>query len=181
MRHHHPLRIVVVVGVSSAGKTVIGRELASRLGAPFLDGDDFHPQANKDKMRSGIALTDEDRWPWLDRLASALVASAQTSSLAIGACSALKRAYRDRLKLVADEPIQFVFLAGTPDVIKGRIEARTHEYMPASLLDNQFATLEPPQADEGALTLDVEMPVARLVDLAIKALAVQGIKPTISV
>src|ERR1044071_5722241 len=92
-----PARILITMGVSSSGKSVAGAAIARRLHAPFADGDDFHPQANKDKMRAGIALTDEDRWPWLARLASELHEAAGKKGVSVGACSALKRAYRDYL------------------------------------------------------------------------------------
>src|SRR3954469_165107 len=92
-----PARILVVMGVSSSGKTVTGKAIARRLHGPLLDGDDFHPAANKDKMRAGIPLTDADRWPWLTALATALHMAAEQKGVAVGACSALKRAYRDYL------------------------------------------------------------------------------------
>lgn len=152
-------RIVVVMGVASSGKSVVGAALAKRLDAPFLDGDGYHPPANKEKMRAGTPLTDEDRWPWLEALAKALQETAADKGLAVGACSALKRAYRDYLTVKAGEPILFVFLDGSQDVIAKRIAARQHEYMPASLLDSQFATLERPEADENVVALSIEEPI----------------------
>lgn len=146
-------RIVVVMGVASSGTSVTGSVIASRLSAPFLDGDDFHPQANKDKMRAGTPLDDADRWPWLATLARALRNCVATHGLAVGACSALKRGFRDYLVAVAGEPILFVYLAGTPDLFAGRIAARRHEFMPASLLASQFAILEVPAPDENALAV----------------------------
>lgn len=154
-----PARIVIVMGVSSSGKSVVGEALARRLDAPFLDGDGYHPPANKEKMRAGIALTDEDRWPWLETLAGALKDAAEKNSLAVGACSALKRAYRDFLVEKADEPILFILLHGPKEVIAERIARRQHEYMPASLLDSQFATLELPEPDENAVTLSIIDPI----------------------
>ena len=119
-----PARILVVMGVASSGKTVTGKAIARRLHAPFLDGDDFHPAANKDKMRAGIPLTDEDRWPWLAALARGLHEAAGHKGVAVGACSALRRAYRDYLIQEAGEAILFVFLEGTPEVIGARIATR---------------------------------------------------------
>lgn len=161
-----PARIIVVMGVSSSGKSVVGKALAERLGVPFLDGDGYHPPANKEKMRSGTPLTDEDRWPWLEIHAGALREAADGTGLAVGASSALKRAYRDYLTEKAGEPILFIHLEGPKDVIAARIAKRKHEYMPASLLDSQFATLEPPQADENAVTLSILDPIETLADKA---------------
>lgn len=157
-------RIIICMGVSSCGKTVVGEALGARLGVPFLDGDDYHPAANKDKMRAGIPLTDADRWPWLSALAAALHAAADKSGTAVGACSALKRAYRDYLIAQAGEPILFVFLNGSQELIASRIAARHHEYMPASLLSSQFATLEPPAPDENAISVDVAKSIPEIVD-----------------
>jgi gluconokinase len=154
-----PARIIIAMGVSSSGKSAVGAALARRLHAPFLDGDGYHPPANKEKMRSGIPLTDEDRWPWLETLATALHRAAEEKGVAVGACSALRRAYRDYLAQKAGEPILFVFLDGDIDTIRKRIEARRHEFMNPALLDSQFATLERPQPDENVLRVDVTDPV----------------------
>lgn len=158
------------MGVASSGKTVSGHAIARRLHAPFLDGDDFHPAANKDKMRAGIPLTDEDRWPWLSSLANGLREAAATKGVAVGACSALRRAYRDHLVKVAGEPVLFVFLEGTQDLIASRISERVHEYMPASLLASQFATLEVPTADENVLVVPVTLSVDQIAERVVKAL-----------
>jgi len=166
-----PARIIILMGVSSSGKTVTGQALARRLHAPFLDGDDFHPPANKDKMRAGIPLVDDDRWPWLANLAHALHEAAAPKGVAVGACSALKRSYRDFLTREAGEPILFVYLEGTQDLIGSRIAARQHEYMPASLLGSQFATLEPPQHDENAIAVPVSLSVEAIVSRVLKAAA----------
>jgi gluconokinase len=161
-----PSRIVIVMGVSSSGKSVVGEALAQRLGAPFLDGDGYHPPANKEKMRSGTPLTDEDRWPWLETLAGALRDAADGSGIAVGACSALKRAYRDFLTDKAGEPILFIHLDGPKEVIAERIAKRKHEYMPASLLDSQLATLERPAPDENAVILSLVDPIEVIADKA---------------
>jgi len=165
-----PARIVIVMGVSSSGKSATGMAIARRLHAPFLDGDAFHSDANKEKMRNGIALTDADRWPWLASLAGALHEAAEGKGVAVGACSALRRAYRDRLVEEAGEPILFVFLDGTPELIASRMAARHHEYMPQSLLASQFATLERPGPDENVLIEDVAQPVETIATNVVKAM-----------
>lgn len=159
-----PARIIIVMGVASSGKSTVGRALGRRLQVPFLDGDGFHPPANKEKMRLGIPLTDEDRRPWLEAIAHALRDAAQAQGSAIGACSALKRAYREYLTETAGEPILFVFLEGAKDVIARRIARRAHEFMPASLLDSQFATLEVPAPDENVLKMSILDPVETIAD-----------------
>lgn len=162
-------RILIAMGVSSSGKTATGAAIARRLHAPFLDGDDFHPPANKEKMRAGIALVDEDRWPWLKALAVALHDAAGLKGVSVGACSALKRSYREYLVEQAGEPILFVFLDGTQDLIASRMAARKHEYMPTSLLASQFATLERPRPDENALTVPIEASVEEIADRVVKS------------
>lgn len=146
-----PLR-VVVMGVSGAGKSTVGARLAARLGLPFADADDFHPPANVAKMSAGTPLTDADRWPWLDAIGAHLAASRHG---AVVTCSALRRAYRDRLR-AACPGVRFVHLAGARAVIAARQAARRDHFMPPALLDSQFATLEPPGADEAdVVALDV--------------------------
>ena len=150
-----PARILVVMGVSSSGKTVTGQAIARRLHAPFLDGDAFHPAANKEKMRAGLPLTDDDRWPWLDRIAELLMRAQQGGGHAVLACSALKQIYRDRIARAGD--VHVVYLKGDLATIEARLATRRHKYMPASLLPSQFATLEEP-AD--ALVVDIRAEVA---------------------
>ena len=162
-------RIIIAMGVSSSGKSATGAALARRLHAPFLDGDGYHPPANKEKMRAGIPLEDEDRWPWLETLANALHEAADQKGVAVGACSALKRAYRDFLTEKAGEPILFVFLDGDIEVIRRRIEARRHEFMNPNLLDSQFATLERPSEDENVLQVEVTEPVEAIATHVVKA------------
>ncbi|MFM2389005.1 MAG: hypothetical protein RLZZ437_560 [Pseudomonadota bacterium] len=158
---------VVVMGVSGCGKSSVGEGLATALGIPYRDGDDLHPAANVEKMRAGVPLTDEDRWPWLDRVAQVLASEAPV----IVGCSALRRAYRDRLRAGAGGPVQFVHLAGSRDLIAARMAARKGHYMPPSLLDSQFAALEPPGPDE-ALTIDIDRPVPQIIRIA-----TEGITP----
>ena len=133
-------RIVVVMGVSGSGKTVVGEVLARKLHAPFLDADAYHSKANIAKMSAGIPLADDDRWPWLDALGKALRAAAQPKGVAVGACSALKRSYRDFLTKAAGEPVVFVYLDGSFELIDARMKARKGHFMPESLLRSQFAT-----------------------------------------
>jgi gluconokinase len=164
-----PARILIVMGVASSGKSVVGKAIARRLHAPFLDGDGFHPPANKEKMRSGIPLVDDDRWPWLSTLARSLHEAADQKGVAVGACSALKRSYRDYLLAEAGEPILFVFLDGSEELIASRMAARTHEYMPLTLLASQFATLEVPASDENVLTVPVTLPIEGIAERAVRA------------
>ena len=150
--------IVLVMGVSGSGKNTIGEPLAQRLGWKFIDGDDYHPPENVKKMAAGIPLQDEDRWPWLDRLNAVLKKERQ----AVVACSALKEAYRKRL-LAGIPDFAIVHLRGSFELIRSRVEARKHRYMPASLLKSQFDTLEPPRdAIEVDVAFDVEASLSRI-------------------
>ena len=164
-----PARILIVMGVASSGKSVVGKSISRRLHAPFLDGDTYHSSANKEKMRAGIPLVDADRWPWLSTLAKALHEAAESKGVAVGACSALKRAYRDYLVQEAGEPILFVFLDGSEELIASRMAARSHEYMPTTLLASQFATLEVPEPDENVLTVPITLTVEAIADRVVKA------------
>ena len=139
--------VVVVMGVSGAGKTTIGSALASELGWRFLDADDYHPPQNVAKMAAGVPLEDADRWPWLERMNEAL----RHESNAVLACSALKEAYRQRL-LDGIAGYELVYLRGDFALIHNRLAERKHRYMPASLLESQFATLEAPAR---AIEIDV--------------------------
>lgn len=150
---------LLVMGVSGSGKSTIGAELARALGLPFADADGFHPPANIEKMSAGTPLTDTDRWPWLDALGAWLAAQAGGGVIA---CSALKRAYRDRLRQ-AVPGLRILHLAGQPAMIAARQAAREHHFMPASLMASQFATLEPPGPDEAALMLDITAPPTAII------------------
>lgn len=162
-----PSLALVVMGVSGCGKTAVGSLLAQRLGARFVDADDLHPPANVEKMRAGIPLDDADRAGWLQRLNAELRECAAAGEPVVLACSALKQRYRDAL--AAGVPgLRFVHLVGSREVIAARLAGRQHRYMPATLLDSQFATLEPP-AD--AIVIDVAQPLAAVVDAAARALA----------
>jgi gluconokinase len=158
---------VCVMGVSGAGKTVVGTLLADALAVPFLEGDALHPPENVRRMAQGIPLTDDDRRGWLHAIAERIAAARRTSSGLVVACSALKRAYRDVLR-GADRELRFVHLTGDAGVIRQRMGQRVGHYMPATLLDSQLATLEVPGVDEHAWTFDVADPppaiVARIVE-----------------
>lgn len=156
------VRLVVVMGVCGSGKSSVGAALAQRLNAPFLDGDDYHTAANVTKMAKGAPLTDEDRWPWLDALGRALVDAADSSTVAVAACSALRRAYRERLKQSAGEEILFTYLEGSLELITQRMSARIDHFMPTGLIDSQFATLERPETDERAITIDIRPSVSEV-------------------
>lgn len=135
--------IIIVMGVSGSGKSTIGRLVASGLGYAFRDGDDFHPAANVAKMRSGVPLNDDDRWPWLRAIAAYMEATHAAGEGAVIACSALKEVYRDVL-LRREGWVRFVHLSGPREVIAERLRARAGHFMPPTLLDSQFATLEAP-------------------------------------
>jgi gluconokinase len=153
---------IVTMGVSGCGKTTLTADLAAYLECPAFEGDDFHSAASVAKMRAGQPLTDDDRWPWLDRLGAAIGAGAAEGGIAVAACSALKRSYRERLERAAGVPLLFVLLDGERDEIAVHLTTRRSHYMPLSLLDSQLATLERPDADEHALTLHCYAPVEAL-------------------
>ena len=143
--------MIIIFGVSGAGKTTVGKLLARQLGWQFLEADDFHPAANIEKMRSGRPLTDEARWPWLDCLREQIKRLLAAGENAVLACSALKRAYRDRLR-VSDE-VKFVFLRGDYALVEKQFHSRRGHFMNAALLQSQFDDLEEPRTDEHALTV----------------------------
>ena len=155
----HP-RLIVVMGVCGCGKSTIAERLANALDGIYLDGDDYHPAANIAKMSQGEALDDEDRWPWLKQFANSM---AQHDGIVIGACSALRKSYRDCIAAAADEGVLFVFLDGSKALISERMARRTDHFMPGSLIDSQFATLERPQADECAVIVDISGSVDEIV------------------
>ena len=143
--------VIIIMGVTGSGKSTVGEQLAQDLDWPYYDADDFHPEANVQKMASGTPLTDEDRWPWVEALAVEIGRWLASDKGAILECSALKQSYRDVL-VKGREGVQLVHLHGSKDLIAHRLATRVHRYMPASLLDSQFATLEEPR---DALGIDI--------------------------
>jgi len=157
--------IVVLMGVCGCGKSTVGRALAKDLGWAYLDADDLHPPGNVEKMASGVPLTDEDRWPWYDRIVAELRRLTASGRHVVLACSALKQAYRDRLARAGD--LRVAYLKGDAAAIEPRIASRKGHFMPASLLASQFATLEEPV---DAIVVDVTQPIAAQVATIARAL-----------
>jgi gluconokinase len=151
-------RAIVVMGVSGTGKSTVGRALAETLGLPFVEGDDLHPESNVAKMAAGIPLTDADRAPWLDLIA------AELDRPVVITCSALKRSYRDRLRLAAPDLV-LVYLHGAPELLASRMAQRDGHFMPTALLESQLATLEEPAADEYVIGADVMLRPDEIVEL----------------
>lgn len=165
---------VIVMGVSGCGKTTIGDPVARELGVPFLDGDSLHPVENVAKMAAGTPLTDEDRWPWLATVGTEL-ANAGDGGLVL-ACSALRRSYRDAIREQAPDTV-FLHLHGSKDVLRARTEGRSGHFMPPALLDSQLATLEPLEAGETGIVVDIAAPVQQVVREALDGLAAVGPSP----
>ena len=153
--------IVIIFGVSGAGKTTIGKLLAKELSWQFIEADDFHSQANIDKMHSGVPLTDEDRWPWLKNLRELITRSLATGENAVIACSALKEPYRRYLRVNND--VQLVFLRGSYALIAGQLRKRRGHFMNTALLQSQFADLEEPEPAENAVVIELGRSPSKLV------------------
>ncbi len=151
---------IVVMGVSGSGKSTVGAALAQRLRVPFADGDDLHPPANIAKMTAGQPLDDDDRYPWLEAIGQWL---ADHHDGGVMSCSALKRKYRDQMRRHCPD-VEFLHLSGTPEVIGKRQASRPGHFMPASLLQSQFATLEPLDPDERGIVIDVDQNIDSIVD-----------------
>ena len=160
--------LVVVMGVSGSGKTAVGRVIAEQLALLFFDADDFHPPANVSKMASGVPLDDADRRPWLHRLHTLLVEQSNAGG-GVLACSALKRAYRDRLRAGLEDSLRFVFLDVSRATLLERMRQREH-FMPPHLLDSQLATLEAPGPDE-AVHIDGDASIDEVVRNALASLS----------
>jgi gluconokinase len=147
------------MGVAGSGKTTIGRGLAAALGWPFFDADDFHSEANKQKMAAGVALDDRDRQGWLETLRGLIAEQIAAGKSAVVACSALKRSYRKTL-CVSPADLKFVYLKGSPGLLKERLLQRKHHFFAPALLEDQLATLEEPTA---AITVDIARPQAEII------------------
>lgn len=161
-------RVIVVMGVAGTGKTTVGRLLAEALALPYAEGDSYHPAANVAKMSAGIPLDDADRWPWLDAVAEWIRGRTGLGGGVVSA-SCLKRAYRDRLRAAAPGAV-FVHLTGERPLIERRMADRTGHFMPATLLDSQFATLEPLRQDETGVAVDVSGSPEEINERALAAL-----------
>ncbi|PDT17725.1 gluconokinase [Rhizobium sp. J15] len=172
-----PPLAIIVMGVSGCGKSSVGERIAGQYGLPFLEGDQLHPARNVAKMAEGIPLTDGDRLPWLDRIGEEIKTAQKASQGLVISCSALKRSYRDRLRQAAGGSLAFVFLEGTRDLLLSRMQARQGHFMPASLLDSQLQTLEPPTGEPGVVTVTIDMALDDMVALAceeLRGVAVKG-------
>ena len=163
--------LIVVMGVAGSGKTTIASGLAERLGVPFVEGDSLHPIANVRKMASGTPLTDADRWPWLEAIGARMEVERQTGHGVVVSCSALKHAYRDCLRQQVKGRVRFILLDGSRELISGRMKSRKGHFMPAALLDSQFAILEKPTADEDAVILDISRTIPVLLAEAAQAVS----------
>jgi gluconokinase len=170
-----PARILVVMGVSGSGKTEIGQRLARRLGGSFFDSDQYHPAANIAKMSAGIPLTDEDRWPWYQRLRNEVIDPCAPAEIRVLACSALKRSHRAFLRAGRPEAVRFIHLVGDYDLIFGRLSMRTGHFMRPEMLRSQFETLEPTEPGE-ALVVSVEGEPGEIVSAIVNRLDELGVE-----
>jgi gluconokinase len=166
---HRPA--IVVMGVSGSGKTTIGIAIAKAMAIAFFDGDDLHSPAARAKMASGTPLTDEDRAPWLDRIGRVLADDAAHPDGVIVACSALRRAYRDRLRAIVGPSLRFIFLKGDKALMRERVAGRKGHYMPASLIDSQFAALESPEGEGDVVTVAADADLGCVLDATIEGLS----------
>jgi len=165
----HPT-IALVIGVSGSGKSTVGSMLAGRLGWPYAEADDFHSTANREKMAAGHALTDEDRWPWLESIAAWMDERIAEGSSAVVTCSALKRVYRDLL-VDGRSQVRLVYLQGSRELIASRLAARQEHFFPPQLLETQFAILEEPTEDEHPIVVPIGREAAELVDEIVEQLS----------
>lgn len=163
------MTVAVMMGVSGSGKSTIARGVAQRVGWRLVEGDDFHPPENVAKMHAGMPLTDEDRWPWLRAIAREIDAIRTSGQSAVVTCSALKRVYRDILIGLRPDVV-LVYLQGSQQLIAGRLAERKGHFMPPTLLDSQFATLEEPGPDEHPIVISIAPPPDRIVDDVVKQL-----------
>jgi gluconokinase len=161
---------IVVMGVSGAGKSTVGKLIAARLDCPFRDADSFHPRANIEKMSRGEPLTDEDRWPWLQAIAAWITEHRAAGTTCVVTCSALKRVYRDIVTNNQSSDVRLVYLKGGFDLIESRLKARKGHFMPPGLLRSQFDALEEPGAGERAITVAIDTTPEKIADRAMKKL-----------
>lgn len=160
---------VIVMGVSGSGKTSIAQRLSAATGWPYVEGDDFHPEANIAKMRVGIPLSDADRWPWLEAVGAWISAHEVRGDSAVITCSALKRSYRDHLR-AGRSGVRFLLLTAPVEELRRRVANRPGHFMPASLLDSQLATLEPLGPDEDGVVIDASGDPGEVLAAAVAAL-----------
>ena len=172
--HVESARHIVVGGVSGTGKSSVARALADRLGWVFLEGDELHPKANVTAMTAGRALTDEDRWPWLDAIARWAADQEAAGRSTVTACSALRRVYRDRLR--DGRRTSFVLLTADREVLRERMQRRVH-FMPVRLLDSQLATYEPPGPDEDGIEVDATQPLDDTIAQVVAGLGIDDSAP----
>jgi carbohydrate kinase (thermoresistant glucokinase family) len=165
---------LVVMGVSGSGKSTVAGLLVKRLGWDFQEGDDLHPPANLAKMAAGKPLGDEDRWPWLDLVGRWIAEQRDEGRPGIVTCSALKRAYRDRIRDRGGAGIVFVYLDGSREKIAERLAARRDHFMPSGLLDSQLETLEPPGADENVVVVSAEGTPQEIADAVVSRLGLDS-------
>ena len=158
-----PPLYIIVMGVSGSGKSTVGQALAEALALPYVEADDLHPTANIHKMSAGIPLNDDDRAPWLAICADVWRTAGATAGGAVLGCSALKRAYRDRLRQDLNGDLRIVYLDGSKELIAARMAARANHFMPTTLLDSQFAALEIPSDEEGAVAIDLALTVPEMI------------------
>jgi carbohydrate kinase (thermoresistant glucokinase family) len=156
-------KVIYIMGVSGSGKTTIGWQLSARTGYPFYDADNFHTKENKDKMKAGIPLTDEDRWPWLENIHDFVVEKIATHHIIL-VCSALKQVYRNRLSKAIEQNCRWIFLQGDYNTILDRLKSRSGHYMPATLLRSQFDALEVPV---NAISVDIKLAPEIIIDTII--------------
>lgn len=168
---------IIIMGVSGSGKSTLATLLGQRLDCPFFEGDSFHSDANVQKMRGGEPLTDADRWPWLDLLGQAIGKAVRQDGVAVAACSALKRIYRDRLRAAIGMPTRFILLEAGREELVRRINSRPGHYMPSSLIDSQLAILERPGADEQSLALESMLTPDQEVDRVLQWLTTGTAEP----
>jgi len=157
------MTVAVIMGVSGCGKSTVAGLLAKRRGWSVIEGDAFHPQANVEKMSAGIPLTDEDRWPWLRAIAAEIDARRVRGESSVVASSVLKRAYR-AIVIGERSDVVLIYLKGSKELISARMQARRGHFMPPSLLDSQFETLEEPGPGENPIVLSIEPPMEAIVD-----------------